>query len=99
MITFSPPQSKTDAARIKLCDFGFARRVHTPQSITHRVGTPSYVAPEVLKNIPHDTAVDMWGLGVTIYGAYALLISLLGHYHELPNPLFYGKNTVRLLKN
>lgn len=53
-------QSKYEGGKIKLCDFGFARRVHTPQSITHRVGTPTYVAPEVLKNIPHDERVDMW---------------------------------------
>ncbi|CAB9515351.1 MAP kinase-activated protein kinase 2 (Fragment) [Seminavis robusta] len=59
--------SKQAAANIKLCDFGFARRVHTPQSITHRVGTPTYVAPEVLKNIPHDERVDMWSVGVTMH--------------------------------
>lgn len=41
--------SKDDNAAIKLGDFGFARRVHTPESLTHRVGTPSYVAPEVCK--------------------------------------------------
>jgi len=52
---------------MKLCDFGFARRVHTPNSITHRVGTPTYVAPEVLKNIPHDERVDMWSVGVTMF--------------------------------
>ena len=52
---------------MKLCDFGFARRVHTPNSITHRVGTPTYVAPEVLKNIPHDERVDMWSVGVTMH--------------------------------
>jgi len=60
-------ESKDDSSRIKLCDFGFARRVHTPQSITQRVGTPTYVAPEVLKNIPHDERVDMWSVGVTIF--------------------------------
>ena len=39
--------STDDNAAIKLADFGFARRVHTPESLTNRVGTPSYVAPEV----------------------------------------------------
>ena len=39
--------SNTDHATIKVADFGFARRVHTPESLTSRVGTPSYVAPEV----------------------------------------------------
>lgn len=52
---------------IKVGDFGFSRRVHTPNSLTSRVGTPTYVAPEILKNIPHDERVDMWAVGVVIY--------------------------------
>jgi len=28
---------------------------------------PTYVAPEVLKNIPHDERVDLWSIGVIIY--------------------------------
>lgn len=43
-------ESKDDHAAIKLADFGFAKRVHTPESLTSRVGTPSYVAPEVRLN-------------------------------------------------
>lgn len=39
--------SADDHCDIKLGDFGFARRVHTPESLTSRCGTPSYVAPEV----------------------------------------------------
>jgi hypothetical protein len=34
-------QSKEDDADIKVADFGFARRVHTPQSLTTRCGTPT----------------------------------------------------------
>ena len=48
--------SKNDDADIKVGDFGFARRVHTPQSLTTRCGTPTYVSPEILKNVPHDQA-------------------------------------------
>jgi serine/threonine protein kinase len=64
---FSSPQSKDDDASIKIADFGFSRRVHTPHSLTTRCGTPTYVAPEILKNIPHDTKADMWSVGVIIY--------------------------------
>jgi serine/threonine protein kinase len=65
----TPPfiQSDDDDARIKITDFGFARRVHTPQSLTSRCGTPTYVAPEILKNIPHDQSADLWSVGVIVY--------------------------------
>jgi len=59
--------SEDDDAHIKITDFGFARRVHTPQSLTSRCGTPTFVAPEILKNIPHDQSADLWSVGVIVY--------------------------------
>jgi serine/threonine protein kinase len=59
--------TENDDTSIKICDFGFAKRVHTPQSLFTRCGTPTYVAPEILKNHPHDISVDMWSVGVIIY--------------------------------
>jgi len=56
-----------DHSSIKVADFGFSRRVHTPESLTSRVGTPTYVAPEILKNIPHDERADLWSVGVVIF--------------------------------
>lgn len=56
-----------DHSSVRIGDFGFARRVHTPNSLTSRVGTPTYVAPEILKNIPHDQRVDLWSVGVVIF--------------------------------
>jgi calcium/calmodulin-dependent protein kinase I len=59
--------SSSDNAAIRLADFGFAQRVHTPESLTSRFGTPAYVAPEILKNVPHDQRVDLWSAGVVIF--------------------------------
>lgn len=59
--------SLDDDADIKLADFGHACRVHAPQSITTRCGTPTYVAPEILKNIPYDNSCDLWSIGVLLF--------------------------------
>lgn len=34
-------QSKENDTEVKIIDFGFSRRVHTPQSLTSRCGTVS----------------------------------------------------------
>ncbi|GFH58735.1 ribosomal protein S6 kinase alpha-1/2/3/6 [Chaetoceros tenuissimus] len=54
---------------VKIADFSFARRVHTPKSLFTRCGTPTYVAPEILKNHPHDESADMWSVGVIAFVA------------------------------
>jgi len=60
-------ESKDSNCAIKIGDFGFAKKVHTPKSLTSRCGTPSYVAPEILKNQPYDQSCDMWSVGVVLY--------------------------------
>ncbi len=52
---------------VKICDFGFAKRVHMPQSLTTLCGSLFYVAPELLKNHPYDESADMWSVGVIIF--------------------------------
>lgn len=60
-------KSTSDDSLIKVSDFSFAKRVHTPKSLLTRCGTPTYVAPEILKNHPHDHMADMWSVGVIIF--------------------------------
>ncbi|XP_041365472.1 serine/threonine-protein kinase 17A-like [Gigantopelta aegis] len=52
---------------IKICDLGFACVVNTGEDIRDIIGTPDYVAPEVLDYEPLGTPTDMWSLGALTY--------------------------------
>jgi len=50
---------------IKLADFGFAAQL--TQSRNNRVtvvGTPYWMAPELIRGQPYDSKVDVWSLGI-----------------------------------
>ncbi|XP_076874061.1 serine/threonine-protein kinase PAK 6b [Brachyhypopomus gauderio] len=53
--------------RIKLSDFGFCAQIS--KDIPKRrslVGTPYWMAPEVISKIPYGTEVDVWSLGIMV---------------------------------
>ncbi|XP_078408314.1 myosin light chain kinase, smooth muscle-like isoform X2 [Cetorhinus maximus] len=54
-------------ARIKLIDFGLARRLESTTSLKVLFGTPEFVAPEVINYEPIGYATDMWSIGVICY--------------------------------
>lgn len=49
-------------------DFGFAKRLTrlSDYKTWSFCGTPSYIAPEVILNKGHDTAVDFWAFGILL---------------------------------
>jgi tRNA A-37 threonylcarbamoyl transferase component Bud32 len=57
------------AGRSHLMDFGIALREADPRltSTGVAVGTPAYMAPEVLDGDPHTTASDIYGWGLLFY--------------------------------
>jgi len=61
--------ANTDSAlpQVKLCDFGFARIIGEKSFRRSVVGTPAYLAPEVLNNQGYNRTLDMWSVGVIIY--------------------------------
>ncbi|XP_042506439.1 phosphoenolpyruvate carboxylase kinase 1-like isoform X1 [Macadamia integrifolia] len=53
--------------RLKLADFGSAEIFHDGESMKGIVGTPYYVAPEVLSGRDYSEKVDVWSAGVILY--------------------------------
>lgn len=71
---------------IKLIDFGTCNYYDGNKSLTLRVGSPYYIAPEVLKR-KYNEKCDIWSCGVILY------IMLVGF------PPFSGSTTSELLDN
>ncbi|XP_071833350.1 serine/threonine-protein kinase D3-like isoform X2 [Apostichopus japonicus] len=59
--------SDCDYPQVKLCDFGFARIIGEKSFRRSVVGTPAYLAPEVLRSKGYNRSLDMWSVGVIIY--------------------------------
>ncbi|WOK96423.1 serine/threonine-protein kinase SAPK7-like [Canna indica] len=63
------------APRLKICDFGYSKSSLLHSRPKSTVGTPAYIAPEVLSPREYDgKQADVWSCGVTLYvmlvGAY-----------------------------
>jgi serine/threonine protein kinase len=80
--------------QVKLCDFGLSNFVDRAganaegddNTMSAMIGTPGYVAPEVIKRERYGPPVDMWACGVVLY------VMLSG---RMP---FYGRNDVEILR-
>lgn len=52
--------------RVKIADFGFAIALTKETSKRHSVvGTPYWMAPELIRGTDYDSKVDIWSLGIT----------------------------------
>merc|ERR1712232_161741 len=64
-----------NAPRVKICDFGFSKSKLLQSVPKSTVGTPAYIAPEVLRNKEYDGGkADVWSLGVSLF------VMMMGHY-------------------
>jgi serine/threonine protein kinase len=53
---------------LKIGDFGFAKNLNSTSSLLKTlVGTPAYMAPQILKEERYNYKCDIWSLGVIVY--------------------------------
>ena len=57
---------KTGETTVKISDFGLAG-IFSDEKISQYCGTEGYAAPEIMNNVPYDSSVDIWSLGVIVY--------------------------------
>jgi calcium-dependent protein kinase len=78
--------STKDNIEIKMIDFGTATFVQKDKKLTLKVGSPFYIAPEVLRG-SYNIECDLWSCGVIMY------VLLAGY------PPFDGKTPNEIFKN
>lgn len=50
-----------------LADFGFCNILKPGKKLYKRLGSPLFMAPEMLNGKPYDLMVDIYSLGITLY--------------------------------
>ncbi|MCO5586489.1 hypothetical protein L7F22_040429 [Adiantum nelumboides] len=80
--------------RLKICDFGYSKSSLLHSQPKSTVGTPAYIAPEVLAKKEYDGKIaDVWSCGVTLY------VMLVGSYpfEDPQEPRNFRKSIGRIL--
>ena len=83
--------TKDEDAVIKIIDFGLSRHDTATKIMNTKVGTPYYVAPEVL-NREYTKSCDIWSIGVI---TYILLCGYPPFYGDTDNQIFDSVRTGR----
>ncbi|WCJ18819.1 Calcium-dependent protein kinase family protein [Euphorbia peplus] len=80
------------SGKMKLADFGLAVRTTNGQKLTGLVGSPAYVAPEILSG-DYSDKVDIWSAGVLLH---ALLVGILPFQGDSLGAVFEAIKNVNL---
>jgi len=64
---------------VHITDFGMAKFLKKDTLATSFVGTPEYLAPEIIASVGHGKEADWWSLGIL---AYETMIGIPPFYHQ-----------------
>ncbi|XP_050417150.1 serine/threonine-protein kinase Nek1 isoform X4 [Patella vulgata] len=58
----------TGEGRVKIGDFGIAKVLNSTMELARTcIGTPYYLSPELVENLPYNNKSDVWSLGCVLY--------------------------------
>ncbi|MGH0135322.1 UNVERIFIED_CONTAM: hypothetical protein FKN15_029071 [Acipenser sinensis] len=84
--------SKENSAPVKLGGFGVAIQLGESGLVAGgRVGTPHFMAPEVVKREPYGKPVDVWGCGVILFILLSGCLPFYGTKERLFEAIIRGK--------
>uniref|UniRef100_A0A8C2L7Q9 Peripheral plasma membrane protein CASK n=1 Tax=Cyprinus carpio TaxID=7962 RepID=A0A8C2L7Q9_CYPCA len=89
--------SKENSAPVKLGGFGVAIQLGESGLVAGgRVGTPHFMAPEVVKREPYGKPVDVWGCGVILFILLSGCLPFYGTKERLFEAIIKGKYKVEM---
>lgn len=56
-----------NSTNVRLVDFGFAKFFNPKKGLNEVLGTPLFIAPEILERKTYHLSADVWSLGVIVY--------------------------------
>lgn len=97
-----------ESGHLLLTDFGLSKNAEGDSSCNSLLGTPEYMAPEVLMGKPYDYSVDWWSLGAVMFDLLTGSPPFTGNNHKriiekittkkLPMPYYLSEDAKDLLR-
>ena len=103
-VLYAAPDGDENCDILKLCDFGISKSTADGvpgvlngkiQADGHLHGTPSYLAPEMIRRAEYDGKADVWAIGVITY----ILLGGIPPFDEPPELMDTPQGTEQMFKD